>query len=90
MMGLAENDVNEDDVRDVCMEACNVLGGALVANHQDGQVAEVGLPHPLSSDRFAALLRQAPTCITFSCEGLHDRRVLVTVFDAVDEHILES
>lgn len=90
MMGLAEDQVNEDDVRDVCMEACNVLGGSLVDSSHDGHVAEVGLPHPLSPDRFADLLRQAPACITFSCEGLHDRRVLVTVFDAVDEHILES
>jgi hypothetical protein len=90
MFGIPTGDVSVDDVRDACMEACNVLGGCLVVGNTGGQRIEIGLPQELPLSRFSQLQRDAVITVTFSSADAAGRRIVITVFDAVDQRILES
>lgn len=90
MFGQAPASLGPDDVRDACMEACNVLGGCLVCSSSDTHTVEIGLPQEIPLQRFAELQRQAHASATFSSEDDAGRRIVVTVFDAIDQRILES
>lgn len=90
MFGLPHSEISTDDVRDACMEACNVLGGCLVKSDDEAHTVEIGLPQELPLERFAELQRHAHVSVTFSSESDAGRRIVITVFDAIDQRILES
>ena len=90
MFGLPQNEISADDVRDACMEACNVLGGCLVKSDDAAHTVEIGLPQEVPLERFAELHRHARVSVTFSSESDAGRRIVITVFDAIDQRILES
>lgn len=89
MFGVPAGDISPDDVRDACMEACNVLGGCLV-READGQGIGIGLPQELAPDLFSELRRKAVMSVAFASEDATGRRIVVTVFDPIDQRILES
>lgn len=90
MFGIPTGEISPDDVADACKEACNVLGGCLVTSYSDTHTVEIGLPQELPPTRFSELQRNAVICVTFSSETDAGRRIVVTVFDAIDQRILES
>ncbi|HEX5358246.1 MAG TPA: hypothetical protein VFW93_18740 [Aquabacterium sp.] len=90
MFGLPVTEISTDDVRDACMEACNVLGGCLVMSHDQAHTVEIGLPKELPLAQFTELQRHARVSVTFSSESDAGRRIVITVFDAIDQRILES
>lgn len=90
MFGIPTGEVSADDVTDACKEACNVMGGALIMSDQDKHTVEIGIPQEIPSDRFSELRRHAVISVTFASENDAGRRVVITVFDAIDQRILES
>jgi len=90
MFGVAPEDIQPDDIRDACMEACNVLGGCLVQSDDDQHTVEIGLPQEVSLSRFSELRQHAHECVTFCSDTPDGRRVVLTVFDSVEHGILES
>lgn len=90
MFGLPAGDISGEDIRDACMEACNVLGSCLVKSPDEAHPVEIGLPQELPLSQFSALQRQAHASVTFTSGHDAGRRIVITVFDAVDQRILES
>lgn len=88
MFGLPPDQIQPDDVRDACMEACNVLGGCLVKSANDAHTVEIGLPQEIEMSRFLALQQHAHESVTFMSDDHQGRRIVVTVFDAVEQSLL--
>ena len=90
MFGLPSDGIDASDISDACMEACNVLGGCLVRSSDEAHTVEIGLPKELPLAQFCELQRQARASVTFSSESDAGQRIVITVFDAIDQRILES
>lgn len=91
MFGIPANQLTPEDLRDVCMETCNVLGSCMVVS-DDGrsQGVELGLPKEVSAEYFSELQQKATASVTFVGESQSGNRVVITVFDAIDPSIVES
>jgi hypothetical protein len=91
MFGIPADQLTPDDLRDVCMETCNVLGSCLVIS-DDGRSngVELGLPKEVSAECFSELQSKATVSVTFVSESQSGNRVVITVFDAIDPSLVES
>jgi hypothetical protein len=89
MFAIPESAVSTHDLKDVCREACNVLGSCLVQHEgaQSGGV-ELGLPQEVSHEVFAQLQENATVSVTFETR-FNGKRVVITVLDAVRSGIME-
>ncbi len=83
MFGLSEGDLQPDDVRDACMEACNVLGACLVRHDTMTGEVEIGLPKELPMHQFISLRQHAHECVTFQSHDPGGQGVVLTVFEAI-------
>lgn len=90
MFGSPLDELTQADMEDVCRESCNVLGSCLVKS-DDGQSigVELGLPQAVTADVFAELQANATVSVTFLAHW-SDQRVVITIFDTVDAHVMES
>ncbi len=94
MFGLAESEVQAEDVRDASQEACNVLGSCLAGNliGDDDQAPKlaIGLPKTMEISKFMAMQQRSTVSMTFQSEDWDGRRVAVTFLEAVDTDLLEQ
>ncbi len=90
MFDIKTGAVLSTDLHDACLEACNVFGGCLIQSDTQTNTFEIGLPQPITMGRFIELQRHASECVTFKSEGDAGQRIVVTVFDAVEQSILEG
>jgi len=91
MFGMPADQLTAEDLRDVCMETCNVLGSCMVVS-DDGRSegVELGLPKEVSAEYFSELQQKAAVSVTFVSESKRGNRVVITVFDAIDPSVVES
>ena len=91
MFGMPADQLTPEDLRDVCMETCNVLGSCMVISDDGSSVGvELGLPKEVSAEYFSELQSKATVSVTFVSESKTGNRVVITVFDAIDPSIVES
>lgn len=90
MFGQSDGQVNQADLHDACLEACNVLASSVIAGCENPSVIDIGLPLEVSAQKYADLQQHAIARVSLVSEAQGERRIVVTVFDVNDQSVLES
>lgn len=90
MFGQPEGEISEADLQDACLETCNVLASSVIKACENPNVIDIGLPLELSAQRYIDLQSHATARVTLASEIDHGHRIVVTVFDVIDQSVLES
>jgi hypothetical protein len=81
MFGLNQNEVTEDDIKDACKEACNVLGGGLIMDPN----SKLGIPFEVSEEDFLKLQKDSTLNVTFASNQPFADLIILSILDVSNQ-----
>jgi hypothetical protein len=84
MFAISKTDLTDADIADACVEACNVLSGAIIGYLNAHDQVEIGIPKAIGSDGYQLLLNgsEIKACSDGNSDNHH---LMLVIFDPLVE-----